>query len=195
MIWLYVVYLWQGEAKAERVKITWTELADDAEISEGLSSDDDDDEENEDTGNATEDENDQLEDDPLTQQSSEVMSDEECNFDVEIAEEQPSGVVCEAGDQLPVEPSPWTGFKMLGDNVDKNVRPSYQRSDRQTESLHYFHVLAVSDRIDFPSLSDIAPQNVVIDPYLLLLTAADIDALMEELQVLIRRYVHVSQHS
>ena len=103
-------------------------------MSEGLSSDDGD-EENEDVGNATEDENDQPEDELITQQCSEVMTDEECNFDIEIAEEQPTGVVCEFQDRLPDELSRWSGFGLLGDNLDKNVRPSFQTSDRQTESL------------------------------------------------------------
>ena len=31
--------------------------------------------------------------------------------------------------------------------VDKNVRPLYQRQGRTTNSLHYFHVYAVKNRI------------------------------------------------
>jgi len=41
----------------------------------------------------------------------------------------------------------WSGFKIVGDNIDKNLRRSYQRCDRQTVSLHYFHSCAVGDRI------------------------------------------------
>ena len=41
--------------------------------------------------------------------------------------------------QLYLHPS---GFTVTGDNIDKNFRPSYQRQDRQTKSLHYFHAYA-----------------------------------------------------
>ena len=44
------------------------------------------------------------------------------------------------------------GFAIVGYNIDKNVRPSYQREDRKTQSLHYFHSYAVKDRVDISSL-------------------------------------------
>lgn len=56
----------------------------------------------------------------------------------------------------------WTGFKIVGDNIDKNIRPSFQRVNHQTVSLHYFHSCAVSDRINLLSLSDIAPSLVLL---------------------------------
>ncbi len=36
----------------------------------------------------------------------------------------------------------WSGFKLVGDNIDKNVRPSLQRLTHQTRSLHHFHSYA-----------------------------------------------------
>ena len=39
----------------------------------------------------------------------------------------------------------WNGFKIVGDNVDKNVRPTFQRSN---QSLHHFHSYAVKDRVN-----------------------------------------------
>ena len=57
------------------------------------------------------------------------------------------------------EANKWTGFKIVGDNLDKTVRPRYMRLDRQTESLHYFHSFAVKNRVDFRSLSDIPPNQ------------------------------------
>ena len=42
------------------------------------------------------------------------------------------------------------------DNVDKNIRPSFQRVDRQTRSLHYCHTLAIKDRINLTQFSDIS---------------------------------------
>ena len=31
------------------------------------------------------------------------------------------------------------GYILVGDNLDKNFRPSHQRSDRQMRSVHIFH--------------------------------------------------------
>ena len=45
------------------------------------------------------------------------------------------------------DPSPWFGFKMVGDNIDKMIKPRYMRSDRQNQSLHYIHMYAVQDQI------------------------------------------------
>ncbi len=44
------------------------------------------------------------------------------------------------------------GFHLCGDNLDKNVRRRHMRSDRQTESLHYFYSYGVLNRIDFSAL-------------------------------------------
>jgi len=41
-----------------------------------------------------------------------------------------------------------------GDNVDKTVSPRYMTADKQRQSLHYFQILAVLDRIDFHHLSN-----------------------------------------
>ena len=48
----------------------------------------------------------------------------------------------------------WCGFKLVGDNIDKNVRPRYMRGDHQSQSLHYFHCVAVKDRIDLSQVSN-----------------------------------------
>lgn len=45
------------------------------------------------------------------------------------------------------------GFKLVGDNLDKTVKPRDMRQDHTSQSLHYFNVYAVRDRIDFSSLS------------------------------------------
>jgi L1 cell adhesion molecule like protein len=49
----------------------------------------------------------------------------------------------------------WSGFKIVGDNLDKNFRRSYQRLERQTVSHHYFHMYAVKDRVDLCQASDL----------------------------------------
>lgn len=46
------------------------------------------------------------------------------------------------------------GYTLCGDNIDKNVRRRYQRSDKTTISLHHFHMYAVKNRVDFTLESD-----------------------------------------
>ena len=48
-------------------------------------------------------------------------------------------------------------FKIVGDNVDKYVKPRDMREDNQAKSLHYFHVHALQDRLDLSTLSDELP--------------------------------------
>ena len=47
----------------------------------------------------------------------------------------------------------WNGFKIVGDNLDKTVKPQYMRINPQTKSLNYFSCFDVKDRIDLSSLS------------------------------------------
>jgi L1 cell adhesion molecule like protein len=49
------------------------------------------------------------------------------------------------------------GYKIIGDNIDKNVNPRFQTLANPTKSLHYFHAYAVKDRIDISELTDIPP--------------------------------------
>ena len=37
-------------------------------------------------------------------------------------------------------------YKLVGDNLDKNVRTQDMRSDHQTQSFHFFHTYAVKDK-------------------------------------------------
>ena len=83
----------------------------------------------------------------------------------------------------------WCGFKLVGDNIDKNIRPSFQRSNRQTKSLHYFHSFAVKDRVNLQSLSDVTPTNPNIDYSKLLPSAADITQFTNDAEILVARYV------
>ncbi|KAL5515765.1 hypothetical protein EMCRGX_G000981 [Ephydatia muelleri] len=62
------------------------------------------------------------------------------------------------------ETEEWSGFRLVGDNIDKNVKPRDMRINSQTSSLHYFHAYAVKDRISFKHLSAdatmIFPQDI-----------------------------------
>ena len=49
------------------------------------------------------------------------------------------------------------GFKLVGDNIDKNVRPRYSRKAYSTRSMHCYHSYAVRDRVNIHGLSDAVP--------------------------------------
>ena len=56
-------------------------------------------------------------------------------------------------------------FHVIGDNVDEGVKQQYMRSDiRKPDSIHYFHSLAVGDRVDFSSLSEQTIPTKQTDP-------------------------------
>ena len=56
----------------------------------------------------------------------------------------------------PPNPSMLT-YRIVGDNIDKNVKPRNMTSEHQIRSLHYFHSYAVRDRIDLSSYSSKPP--------------------------------------
>ncbi len=79
-----------------------------------------------------------------------------------------SSETCEQSNPTPQEISPapqeislspdlqWPGLKIVGDNVDKNIKPSLQRITHQTKSLHYFLSCAVKDRVNLSTVSDVS---------------------------------------
>ena len=83
-------------------------------------------------------------------------------------------------------------FKLVGDNVDKTVRPREETLETHSKSLHYFHSFAVRDRCDItgladdPSLPDM--DNINVD--LVLPTAADHISLKKNMTVLMTRMIH-----
>ena len=81
----------------------------------------------------------------------------------------------------------WFGYKFVGDNVDKNVKPSRQRHELRGQSLHYFHGYAVRDRVDLSRLSDERPPPSTPDPAVFLPSPSDLSSLRLELQILVSR--------
>lgn len=53
---------------------------------------------------------------------------------------------------FPASPHNIPSYKLVGDNIDKEVKPREMRSDHQTR---YFHAYAVRDRIDLSNVSDV----------------------------------------
>lgn len=81
----------------------------------------------------------------------------------------------------------WSGFKVIGDNIDKNVRPSFQRLDHRTQSLHYFHSIAVRDRADHSSASISVPTGLPIDRKKFFLSDSDVLSLERDFETLLSR--------
>ena len=86
----------------------------------------------------------------------------------------------------------WVGYKVVGDNVDKNVKPRFQRQEQKGQSLHYFHGFAVKDRVDLSSFSDVPPPLKDPDPAKFLPSSTDIAAIKKELEILISRFVAIN---
>ena len=78
----------------------------------------------------------------------------------------------------------WCGYNFVGDNVDKNVKPSRQRQEIKGKSLHYFHAYAAKDRVNLASLSGCSPPMSTPGPNVLLPSAADVSCIMEEICIL-----------
>lgn len=59
----------------------------------------------------------------------------------------------------------WFGFRLVGDNVDKNVRPTFQRIERIMQSLHHFNVYIVQDRVDLNTKTSQYQQQFTLHRY------------------------------
>lgn len=55
----------------------------------------------------------------------------------------------------PIEPP--TTYSIVGDNLDKTIRPRYMRVGSGNRLFHYFHHIAIADRIDVSNLSITPP--------------------------------------
>ena len=80
------------------------------------------------------------------------------------------------------------GFKLVGDNIDKIVRPSYERINSFSLSFHYFHYYAILNRVDLSGLSDMKPLGVY-DMSKILPSSKDVNKLKNNFSILISRYV------
>ena len=95
-------------------------------------------------------------------------------------------------DETSETPTPITedvvvGFKIVGDNIDKNVKPSRQRAEIKAQSLHYFHSYAVKDRVPVNGLSDNSPNNPTPNSADLLPSEEDLTCIRDEMRILLSR--------
>ena len=92
-----------------------------------------------------------------------------------------------AGDCASPGLSRWFGYKFVGDNIDKNVKPSLQRHELRGYSLHHFHGYAVRDRVNFSRLSNKPPPFCTPDPSVLIPSPSDVMSLRKEFEILLAR--------
>ena len=78
----------------------------------------------------------------------------------------------------------WYGCKIVGDNLDQDVKPRFMRLDRPTRSLHYFNLYAVRDIINLMSLIKFKYQLQIVKNVGLLPTANDTECLLNNFVVL-----------
>lgn len=93
------------------------------------------------------------------------------------------------GPEHPPQDGVLTTFKIVGDNIDKEIRPRHMRSDYQTRSLHYFHAYALRDRLNLDSYDDnaSAPDQSSIDLETLLPSPNDMRDIRHNMALLIAR--------
>ena len=85
--------------------------------------------------------------------------------------------------------SEWYGYKVVIDNVDKNIYPSFQCFDNCTSSNHWIHGYAVLDRVDFSAYSELFPSSPM-DVKCILINQKDVAQLEDDSIVLMSRYVY-----
>ena len=80
------------------------------------------------------------------------------------------------------------GYVLVMDNIDLNVRRSFQRVDRSTQSYHFCHAYAVWNRINTSVLSD-GPPSGVLSYDATLPSENDLKRVTDDFKVIVSRYV------
>ena len=84
---------------------------------------------------------------------------------------------------------PWNGFKIIGDNLDKNFRRRHLTFEKQTRSFHFFHYYAVKDRVYLVKMDDKAPERPLkINAELFLPTKVDLVSIKSNFSTYIGRH-------
>ena len=94
-------------------------------------------------------------------------------------------------DALP-DNSYFNTYKIVGDNIDKEIHPTHMRTDYQTKSLHYFQSYAVQDRINLSQYSSDEPpvpdiESIQLDN--LLPTSLDKETMLNNFATLFGRII------
>ena len=88
-----------------------------------------------------------------------------------------------------LRPTDYPTYKLVGDNLDKHMKPREMRIDAQSQSLHFFNAYAVRDRVNTSSVSDrpVHPDITTANVEHLLPTATDDKAIADNFIILIGR--------
>ena len=78
------------------------------------------------------------------------------------------------------------------DNVDKNVKPSFQRNEIKGNLYHHVHGYSVQDRIDTSALCDREPQFRKGNPLVMLPSQSEIASVKDEMIIFVSRYASVT---
>ena len=79
--------------------------------------------------------------------------------------------------------------KFVIDNINKNIKPSFERNKHKGLSLHYVHGYAVKSGVSRFGLSNHPPSDCTPDPTVMLPSSSDITALKDECIILAAQYV------
>lgn len=80
-----------------------------------------------------------------------------------------------------------TGYKIVFDNIDKNVKPRFMRSEHQTRSLHYVQSYAVKDRVNFSSFS--SEVRTEVNVFDVIPDCNDLEMLKSNFKILVSRLI------
>ena len=78
------------------------------------------------------------------------------------------------------------GYVVVIDNLDMNIRRSFQRINRSTESMHFCHAYAVLNRFDTSGLED-GPPSAVPSYDVILPDLSDLKLILDDFKVLVSR--------
>ena len=86
---------------------------------------------------------------------------------------------------------PFFSFKIVGDNIDKTIKPQHETGQHHNQSLHYFHSYAVKDRCGVSQLHDnlCKPDVSTIDTNVVLPSDEDLEILRGNMTILMGRVV------
>jgi len=78
------------------------------------------------------------------------------------------------------------GYSLVIDNIDMNVRRSYQRLGQTTQSYHFCHGYAALNRVNSTALSDESGSGI-LSPEFILPSQADLESILNDFAVLVSR--------
>ena len=83
------------------------------------------------------------------------------------------------------------GFTLTMDNIDLNVRGSFQRCKRSTQSYHFSHIFAAQNRVSDTGLQD-GYISGSLSPELILPHKADWENLVSDFEAPVSRYLMIT---